>query len=129
MNTSDALQIVATRTAKDPTFLGYVLKLFCQHEGISEDQLAERLGIETAFLPRLYLCKRPASDASDFADRVSAIADYALIESVTLAAIIRQVDVIESLSSAPDASGLLAAARDKEEPEDKRPPKTETEKD
>lgn len=124
MNTSEALRIAAIRAADDPNFLGHVLKVYRQHEGLSDDQLAERLGTETLFLPRLYLCKRPASGTLDFADRVSAIADYTLIESATLAAIIRQVDAIESLSASPSSSGLLAAARDKEQP-DERPPKAD----
>jgi transcriptional regulator with XRE-family HTH domain len=118
MNTSDALRIAASRSAQDPKFLGHVLKLYCQAEGLSEDDLADRLGTDAAFLPRLYLCKRPPSETSDFADRVNAIADYAVIEAATLAAIIRQVDAIESLSRSPNSAGLLAAARDDEDPND-----------
>jgi hypothetical protein len=49
---------------------------------------------------------------------VNAIADYAVIEAATLAAIIRQVDAIESLSRSPNSAGLLAAARDDEDPND-----------
>jgi hypothetical protein len=124
MNTSEALRIAATRAAQDPTFLGHVLTIYREHERLSEDQLAEFLGTETVFLSRLYLCKRPDSATSNFAERVSAIADYVLIEAATLAGIIRQVDAIESLSARPQPSGLLAAARDKEEPDEPGPPKT-----
>jgi hypothetical protein len=125
MNTPDALRIAARRASQDPKFLGHVLKLYSEIEGLSEDQLADRLGTEIDFLPRLYLCKRPTSGTADFADRVNAIADYAVIEAATLAAIIRQVDAIDSLSRSPNASGLLAAARDKEQSDEDRPPKKE----
>ena len=125
MNTSEALRIAAARAAQDPKFLGHVLKLYCQAEDLSENDLADRLGTDTALLPRLYLCKRPASGTSDFADRVNAIADYAVIEAATLAAIIRQVDAIESLSRSPNSDGLLAAARDNEDPNDDHPQNSE----
>jgi hypothetical protein len=125
MKTSEALQIAASRAAQDPRFLGHVLNLYCQAEGLSEDDLADRLGTAAEFLPRLYLCKRPASGTSDFADRVNAIADYAVIEATALAAIIRQVDAIESLSRSPNSGGLLAAARDKEHPDDDDPQNNE----
>jgi hypothetical protein len=126
LNLSEALRIATTRAADNSRFIGYVLEIYREHEGLSEDQLADALGIEVVFLPRLYLCKRPDSAASDFGERVNAIADYALVEAPTLAAIIRLVDAIESLSHGPRYGSLLAAARDKEEDDDlKRPPKTE----
>ena len=125
MSTSEALRIAARRAAEDPIFLGHVLKIYREHERLSEDQLARFLGTETLFLPRLYLCKRPDSAKSDFAERVSAIADYALIETATLAGIIRQVDAMESLSAGRQSKGLPAAARDREVPDDKCPSKNE----
>lgn len=115
INTAAALRIAASKAAQDPQFLGYVLKLYCHHEGLNEDLLAERLGTEVMFLPRLYLCKRPPTTAVDFAARVGRIADYALIDAAALAAIIRQVDALQSLSDISDSHGLLAAARDADE--------------
>ena len=128
VNSFEAFRIAAKRAAENPTYLGHVLRIYREHEGMSEDQLADVLDIEIGFLPRLYLCKRPDSAAPDFGERLNTIADYALTEAATLAGIIRQVDAIESLSSGLGSSGLLAAARDKEEHLDhERPPEAEKE--
>lgn len=126
-----ALANLARRLQRDPRYMSYVLAKYQQQENIEDEDLARELGTLPALVARLALCKRPPSSSGQFAEEVREIADYTLTDEAQLAGILRQVDGLEKLAGrstllarpgteerllTPHA-GLLAAARDRDEPE------------
>lgn len=123
-DSADVLKMAGERACRDSDFLGYLLRIHREHEHLTENQLAEALDVNPELLPRLYLCRRPDSTRADFSERIRIIADYALVDSGVLAAIVRSVEAVESLSE-NRAAQILAAARDRDVPETNEPPKSE----
>lgn len=121
----------AQRLRSDSQFMSYALSLYQEQEGLSAEELAEEIGAMPAILTRLALCKRPDPGSPQFAQQVREIADYTLIDEGQLANLLRQVDAVERLTKRPSQmthqqaetelahplSGLLAAARDRDQPE------------
>jgi hypothetical protein len=127
LETSSALVRLAHRLRNDPRYMSYVLATYQRQEGLTDEELAQELGTLQELSIRLALCKRPMSSSSRFADEVREIADHTLTDEVQLASILRQVDGLEKLTSRPGSaaqetsqpnyslSGLLAAARDRDD--------------
>jgi len=121
----------ARRLRSDPRYMSYVLAKYQQQENIEDKDLARELGTLPALAARLALCKRPASSSGQFAEEVREIADYTLTDEAQLAGILRQVDTLEKLAGRSTLlagsgaeehlpipyAGMLAAARDRDEPE------------
>jgi hypothetical protein len=126
-----ALVNLARRLRGNPRYMSYVLARYQQQENIGDEDLARELGTLPALAARLALCKRPASSSVQFAEEVREIADYTLTDEAQLAGILRQVDTLEKLTGRSTLSvrtaaeeylpvpyaGMLAAARDCDEPE------------
>jgi hypothetical protein len=125
----DLLEQLAAGLEDDPNFMAWALAHFRAQENLpTSEALSERLGISRRFLVRLGLCTRPESNSPDFAVRVRELADFAAIDVIQLATILRQVEFVERVASAEDSSDktirfpgsthrpLLAAARDRVEP-------------
>lgn len=131
-----ALARLAQQLSADPTFMSSLLHKFQVQERLDTDSLAKHLRLSPESLTRLALCKRPQSDQPEFTAQVHQIADYAGLNSATLARLIRQVEAVEAAKelgtgsdttaaeeSAPRQSsqmrpGWLAAARDRAEDEE-----------
>ena len=127
-----ALAGLARRLRNDPRYMSYVLALYQQQEGLMDDDLTEALGTLPPLVLRLALCKRPDSSSAQFAEQVRELADYTLTDEAQLAGILRQVGALEKLAGRPvdieakesearpgySPTGLLAAARDRDEPDD-----------
>lgn len=106
----------AAAAAMRPAFLANVLARFRTLEGLDDDGLARFLGLSRLQLCWLGLCRRPRPD--QFAADIGAIASRFAIEPARLASLIRQVDALAALAEANrQPSGLLAAARDHDEPD------------
>jgi hypothetical protein len=128
---SDPLRALAGRLSSDPRYMAYALAAYRRQEGLSEGELAGALGTTPELLVRLALCLRPDADSPLFAEQLGELADFTLTVEAQLAHILRQVDSLEALASLPAAApeaggrreapaassltGLLAAARDREE--------------
>jgi hypothetical protein len=123
---------LARRLRSDAGFMSYVLAEYQKQESLTDEDLVRELDTLPTMVVRLALCKRPASSSGQFAKEVSEIADYTLTDEAQLANILRQVDGLEKLAerstglagsgseeqSRRPLAGLLAAARDREEPVD-----------
>lgn len=130
------------RLRSNPRYMSYVLAAYQKQENLTDEDLVQELGTLPALMVRLALCKRPASSSIQFAEEVREIADYALTDEAQLASILRQVDGLEKLAalSAISAtleaeeqpghsfSGLLAAARDRDESADDESPPPDDER-
>lgn len=123
---------LARRLRGDARFMSYVLAEYQKQENLTDEHLVRELGTLPPMVVRLALCKRPASSSGRFAEEVREIADYTLTDEAQLASILRQVEGLERLAERPSVlagsgseeqsghplAGLLAAARDREEPAD-----------
>lgn len=120
METPDWLPIAARHAREQPWTLGYLLERYRELEGRSIEQLAEELGCDAATLDWLALCRRPAGDKLE--ERVQEIAARYGLAPAPLAAVVRRVEVIQTMSSRSQGSEIepaLRAARDQdEEPEE-----------
>ena len=123
---SAALEVLARSLEDDPEFIAWALARYRDYEDIqSWAELATYFGTTAPFLIQLALCRRPPPAAEDFALRVRQIAEFAAVDVAALANLLRHVDFLQSLPSndriAATPNPMLAAARDKVEPE-KHPP-------
>lgn len=129
--TPNLLKALARKLRGNPRYLAYVLDAYRRQESLSDEELAETLGTLPELVVRLETCLRPDADSPRFAEQVSELADFSLTDEAQLAGILRQVDSLEKLAELPYAaaevegradapsglklSGLLAAARDRED--------------
>lgn len=121
---------LARRLQSDPRFMAYALAVYCEQEGIDEEELAQVLGIMPEMMSRLALCKRPDDRSPEFAAQAREIADYTLADESQLANLLRQISGLEKLAqrgpaaidenevAEPLMTGLLAVARDRDETEE-----------
>jgi hypothetical protein len=90
------------------------------NRGIDEEDLAVLLGCSPEQIFRLALCRRP--DIRTFRQDVERVAAYVGANALRLAEMLREVDAWTALqettadSTLQPGSGLLMAARDREEP-------------
>ncbi len=134
-DSSSELANFARRLRSDARYMSYVLAAYQKQENLMDEDLVRELGTLPALVVRLALCKRPVSSSSRFAEEVREIADYTLTDETQLAGILRQVDVLENLAersailATPEVeqsqgyplTGLLTAARDRDESTDESP--------
>jgi hypothetical protein len=113
------LAYAAQRAKARPEYLACVLARYVELERISEEELAQHLGITAGDLLHLALCLRPRVD--HFAADVRQISTKFGINPAALATVVHLVDSVEVLAArdAGDAStdaGLLMAARARKHP-------------
>jgi hypothetical protein len=109
------LRHAATRAAHDPFFVAWALETYRAGEGLDERTLAWGLGVAAAALPKLALCRRPASADATFAADVQQIATWAGVDVDHLANVLRYAESVEALRRVQPggvAGGALLAARD-----------------
>ena len=108
-----ALRHAADRVAYEPAFVANDLRLFGELNGESRDDLASHLRVRDAAFDELALCRTPHRDER-FRSDVLAVAALAGADGSALANMIRLVDAVTALTSAPttEAAPMLAAARE-----------------
>lgn len=114
--TKSELQFAADRASADAFFLGHEIRAYQDCFGVTEEQVRKMLGCSAEDLARLCLCRRPDSSAATFVADIQQIADYAKIDALPLVRIIREVEALRAITSAPapaQHSGMLLAARDR----------------
>jgi hypothetical protein len=111
----------ARRMEGDVFYMASALAAYRAIEGLDDESLAARLSCDVDDLPSLALCRRPDPTSPRFQAEVQRIADYAGVQPLALVRLLRAVNTGNALrgqrTSLPDNRGLLAAARDHEEPE------------
>ena len=114
---SDRIAALARHVQNDPFFLASALADYAQSENLSERGLATVLECSVETLNRLRLCRRPRPTPPLFQADVNRIATRCGVKADALAQIVRRADALVALrrGSVTDA-GLLAAARDREDP-------------
>src|SRR5690242_7445461 len=119
---AESLTRAARRAGEQPFFLASILQAYQRANNLDDLALADLLGCTLNNLPRLALCRRPAIDSQAFATDVAHLAGRFQLNGEQLAMVIRQVDALQALrhhlGAAQTASGLLQAARDRDEPAD-----------
>jgi hypothetical protein len=113
------LAYAAQRASANPGYFGWVLRRYAELEHLTEEALAQRLGLPGVDLPHLALCLRPR--AAHFAADVGQISAKFNLDPAALAAVVRLVEAVEALASGNAAgasadSGLLMAARARKPP-------------
>ncbi|MEA2407718.1 MAG: hypothetical protein QOE69_1837 [Thermoleophilaceae bacterium] len=107
------LRHAAERVAYEPGFLANDLRVFTEVQGSTRADAASLLGMYPDRFDELALCRTP-SRGERFAGEVRSIADYAGADARALANLLRLVDALLTLASAPnsDVAPVLAAARE-----------------
>jgi hypothetical protein len=126
MADGDLLRRAAERAARRPFYLASALLAYGRAERLDDAGLAAHLGCDPAGLPPLLLCRRPLGEGAVFRADVEAIARRFALDAGRLRDVIRAADALASMqAAAADADGgLLAAARDRESPDDQLRPGT-----
>lgn len=109
------LRIAAERAARRPFFLASVLLPYARAERLDDAGLAAALGCRAEDLPALLLCRRPGHEVAEFRMDVQRIADRFGIVPAHLAHIVRLAEAVHAFGSAQSETGLLAAARDRDD--------------
>jgi len=118
--TSKRIAAMAQRVAADPYFLGWILGEYTRSEGLTEEELAVKLGCSRETLLLLALCRRPRSTPSEFRADVEQIANRFGVDAATLAQLVRWGEVVARLrAGAAGDHGSLIAARDRDLPRDR----------
>lgn len=111
----------AQRARFEPWTMGGLLSQYCELEGSSHSDLAAELGCNLETLHWLYLCKAPSQ--ARFAEDIGLIAERLGLEISGLVAIVRRAEALVALARPGHdvaETGLLLAARDRENKEDPR---------
>ncbi len=102
------------RAATEDDFVAAALAAYQRQNGMDDVALAKLLECPVGDLPRLALCGRPDARSPAFGSDVRRIAEYAGVNPIALARILRDVDATQRLrqvaESAPER--MLMAARD-----------------
>ena len=125
---------LAVRLKSDPNFMSWIFATYQKQERVSETKLIDILNTTPDMLYRLALCKRPNSNRPEFLKEIHQLSDYASIDPIRLANLIRQVEALDAFRTMPIpletqtnsqmfsvSSGVLAAARDRDEKDDSAP--------
>jgi hypothetical protein len=116
------LMLMATKLQNDPTTMAWIIGTYQKQEHLSWDKISSVLKTTEDVVVKLALCKRPATDSSDFGQQVTQLAQYTNIDLVLLINMIRHVEsvtVLSSRTSTSDVAGQtsaqlgFSAARDK----------------
>ena len=110
------LGMAAERARGRPAFLGSVLADYERLEGLSGEQLRDRLGVGAEHWPQLQLCLRPR--AEEFLPDVTQIATEFGLDRAALATIVRRVEAVEVIRTQeePSEAGNMLAARTRKPP-------------
>jgi hypothetical protein len=110
------IESLARRVEDDPYFLAHPLASYAQSEGLSDYDLAKRLGCEVDQLSRIRLCRRPRSEPALFQDDIASVATAFNISQDILLQAVRRADALTAFRvAAVRDAGLLMAARDRED--------------
>ncbi len=116
---SKALERAAQRAITSDFFLAGILNEYQQAHHLNDEGLAKLLECDIHDLPRLALCRRPATNQTSFVHDVDHLAQRFHLRAEQLAAIIRQVDSLHALrlqlTSNQDTRSMLRAARDRDD--------------
>jgi hypothetical protein len=113
MNNDESIRLLAAlaeRLREDPQFMAHTLAAYQRRERLDDAALARWLGAAPEMLVRLALCRRPESNAPDFAERARELADYTLIDETRLIALIRRADSLIEPSPHAGQPGSIADA-------------------
>ncbi len=117
---SNALAHAAQRAVSHEFFLAGILREYQQANQLDDDALAKLLGCHVNDLPRLALCRRPATEQKAFIQDIEHLAQRFHLHGDQLAIVIRQVDSLRALRqqlasthNAQQMQGILRAARDR----------------
>jgi hypothetical protein len=111
-----SLRRLASLAQQRHGYLAGLLEIYQEQEGVDDQQLAILLGGEVSSLPRLALCQRPRS-VSHFRQDIERIAQYAHVQPVALARLVRSAEAIEQ-SRQNESKTFFLAARDYHEVEE-----------
>jgi hypothetical protein len=119
---------LAVRLEADTRFMANVLHKYQRQERLSRDEIIKRFKISNEQFAQLALCKRPNTEAEDFALQIRKISNVTGVNTSIIVGIIRQVESLEALLRQPNVEettvsnrqtiphhGALATARDREE--------------
>jgi hypothetical protein len=110
---TDPLDALARRAEGDPFFLASALAAYAGDKGLDDTGLAAALGCPGEHLTMLRLCRTPRTDAPEFLDDVTRIAERFGLDADRLAAVVKRGLVLRKFRSAGQAGeGFLMAARD-----------------
>jgi hypothetical protein len=123
------------RLKSNPSFMSWVLATYQKQEHVSETNVIDILNTTPEMFYRLALCKRPDSNRPEFIDEIRQLANYTSIDPAHLANLIRQVEALETFKTMPNqletkaetqtyltSTGVLSAARDRDEKHEPAPP-------
>jgi hypothetical protein len=114
---SDRVEALARRVEDDPDFLASALAAYARAEGLSDVELAKRLGCLLTRLSAIRLCRTPRSAAGQFQQDVDRIAAAFQIDSAVIADAVRLSEALRALGATDERGGYLMAARDRTEGE------------
>jgi hypothetical protein len=123
MNTKPTPSLIraAHRAVNDPFFLASILKEYQRAHHLDNEGLATLLGCRVDDLPRLALCRRPATEQQAFVHDIDHLAQRFHLQADQLATIIRQVDILNIWQQQmpfhlqATSPNMLSAARDRDE--------------
>lgn len=119
---SERVAALARRVEDDPFFLAAALSTYARAEGLSDAQLAQRLGCATAQLSAVRLCRKPRNSTREFQLDVERIADAFQIDAVVIAEAVRLADSLRAFEQVREDAGFLMAARNRDTDEDNDEP-------
>ena len=113
------LSLLAAKSSKDNTFLGWALEQFSQSYGYSTADLADYLGCAEGQINKLSLCLLPYEQDPQFLLKVERISNRFEIAFSKLLQLIRESRAVGNLAASQQFStkNMLLAARDKENSE------------
>ena len=118
---SNAIAHAAQRAATHEFFLAGILREYQQFNQLDDDAFAKLLGCHINDLPRLALCRRPATEQKAFRQDIEHLAQRFHLHGDQLAIVIRQIDSLRALrqqltstDNAQQMPGILRAARDRD---------------
>lgn len=112
---SERVAALARRVGHDPHFLASALAAYARSERLDERGLAAALGCAAETLAPLRLCRRPRPEPPAFRDDVARIAARFGVDPAALAQVVRRADALDALRRGVADTGLLAAARDRDD--------------
>ncbi len=119
INSKHPLGSLLKKAMDDPFFLGWAINRYALSYHMDRESIATLLQCSNSALDQLALCRLPNSIDPQFAAQVKRIAEYVGCNSNRLAAIIREIAVIDVLekSNGSSGKGYLMAARDRRKKE------------
>lgn len=111
---SERIAALARRVEDDPFFLAAALATYARAEGLSDQQLAARLGCAPEQLSAVRLCRAPRGSAGEFQRDVERIAERFHVDGTIIAEAVRMAGALRALRQVPQQSAFLMAARDRE---------------